>query len=264
MNAAQIPVFGGLFDDSSQNAIDQLLKNQQLYQDVQTPDIKYQEYDPTLADASLISDDTDTKTRQADYLNQLQDLSNTGTNAQNAAVFQKARDIASQGAGAAAGAALQDAQARGVRGSGLEFATREIGAQNAATRAQQAGLAQASNDATQRAAYTAAYGNALSGYRDQNNNLSAANSNILNQFNQANTQAVNAAKQQNIAQNQAVQQQNFNNTMTLAGAKAGANTTAALGYAAQNAANQSAQNNNTQMAGDIFGYYMGAPKKPTT
>jgi hypothetical protein len=67
----------------------------------------------------------------------------TGLSAEDQLNFEKARSLGAQQSQQGAQAALQNAAARGVGGSGLEFGMREQANQEAANRAQTAGLEQA-------------------------------------------------------------------------------------------------------------------------
>lgn len=270
--AAQIPLIGGLFDSSQQQAMDQLAKNQALYSGLQMPefsDYKPTEYDPTMAQANTISEDPSLKSAQMSALSKLAGLADTGLSAVDQQGFERARELGNQISNSGTAAALQNAQARGVGGSGLEFAMREMAGQNAAGRAQDAGLSQASQSAQQRALYNQAYGNALSGVRGQDFSANSANANILNNFNQYNTSAKNQAAQYNVGQqnsaqqyNNGLRQQGYQDQLQKLAGMSGANNGMAQGYAAQDAANTAARNSNTQL-GMAAGMAMaGAPPVP--
>lgn len=259
-----LPVIGGLFDDSQDEAMQQLLQNQKLYGGLQTPefqDYKPVSYDPTMAQATTISEDPSIKSAQLSALNKLAGLADTGLSAVDQQGFENARQLGNQISSSGTAAALQNAQARGVGGSGLEFAMREMAGQNAADRAQNAGLSQASQSAQQRALYNQAYGNSLSGLRSQDYQANAANTGILNNFNQYNTNAKNQAQQYNVGQqnyaqqyNNNMKQQTFQDNLSKTSGMAGANTGMAQGYAAQNAANNDTRNKNTQLGAEaLFG-----------
>lgn len=278
--ASSIPVIGGLFDNSDQEAMDELKRNQALYAGLQTPDFaQYKpdqysvvgQYDPAMADATTIQQDPELQEAQQNVLSKLAGLSTTGLSDVDQAGYQQARNVGEQEARAGTGAALQNALDRGAAGSGLEFAAREQAAQGGADRANQAALQQAAQAAQMRAAYTNAYGSALSAVRGQNFGENAANANILNQFNMANTQNKNQAQQYNLGNAQGVananvtnanQAQQYNNQMKQqayqdqyqkTAGEAGANSGMAGGYAAQNAANTDQRNKNTQTAGQLAG-----------
>lgn len=264
-------------DHSSDDAMAQLKKNQQIWNNLQTPDLKWQDYKPETYNAEMMNADTvkedpALRSSQMDVLSKMAGLSKDGLSDVDAAGYQKSRDEAQQIAQGQSGAALANAESRGLSGSGMEFAAKEMAGQSAANRAQSADLQQAADSARQRAMYTQAYGGALAGQRSQDFGANAANTNILNQFNQANTQARNNASYGNVQnQNQAqmynnqgrtgIQQQNFNNQVTRAGGMSGANTGMANGYAAQDAAN-TGQFNSIVGTGARLGaaYMMGGTK----
>lgn len=267
-------------DDSS--ALNALKQNTDIWGNIVTPDLKWQNYDPTTFNpdaeqATTIKEDPQLISRQMDALNNLAGLSQNGLSEVDQAGYQKARSEAGQIANQQTGAALENAQARGQSGSGLEFAMREMAGQNASNAAQNSDLQQAADAAKQRALYQQAYGSQLAGQRAQDFQTQGANTNILNQFNQQNTQARNQAnyantQQMNDAQkyNQQgtmnTQQQVFNNAVTRAGGQAAANTGLAQGYAAQDAANTSQQNALIGTAaniytGGMYGAASGAMKK---
>lgn len=281
---SSIPVVGGLFDDSEQQALDQLAQNKDLFNAIQLPTLNdykpedYQvagTYDPLQAQATTVSENPEDRSMQMAALNRMAGLADTGLSDVDNAGFERARSMANQISNSGTAAALQNAQARGVAGSGLEFALREQAGQDAATRAQQAGLDQAAASAQQRALYNQAFGNATSQMRAQDLQPQMANANILNQFAQYNTGAQNQAQQYNLQNaqdvanqnttqanyaqqyNNQMAQQNFQNQMQKAGAQAGANTGMAQGYAAQNAANTDARNANTQLGASILGMPAG-------
>lgn len=277
---SSIPIIGGLFDDSQEQALEQLRANQQLYGNLQTPDFQtytpeqYQvagSYDPQQAQASTISEDPTLRSAQLSALNKMAGLANTGLSDVDQAGFAKAREQADQISHSGTQAALQNAQARGVGGSGLEFVMREQAAQDAAQRAQDAGLSQASQSAQMRALYNQAFGSMAGQVRGQDYNANAANAGILNNFNMYNTQSGNQAQLYNLGQQQQVsnanvtqnnqaqqynnqlKQQTYGDQLQKVNGQAGANTGVAQGYAAENAANTSERNSNTGLLADAFG-----------
>jgi hypothetical protein len=257
---SQLPIIGGLLDDSQDNALDQLKKNQALYAGLQAPqfqDYNPVAYDPTMAQASTISEDPSLRGMQMNALNNLAGLSTTGLSAIDQQGFENARQMAGQIASSGNAAALQNAQARGVGGSGLEFAMREQANQDAAGRAQQASLQQAADSARQRALYNQAYGQMAGQVRGQDYNTNAANAGILNNFNMYNTNATNQARQYNVGQQNYAQQYNndlrqkqYEDQLQKLGGMSGANSGMYKGYAAENAANNDQRNQNTQMIMD--------------
>jgi hypothetical protein len=262
-----LPLIGGMFDNTDKLAMEQLAKNQALYNNIALPDLKWQDYNPetyTTQDAQYqtISEDPMVRSAQLAALSKMAGLANTGLSDEDAAAFQKARAQGNQMSKAGTEAALANAQARGVGGSGLEFAMREAANQQGAERAQSAGLEQAATAARQRALYNQAYAQGMGSMRTQDMNANQANADIINRFNQANTAQRNSANFANVdMRNQAqmtnnqgkrdVAQQNFNNQLQRAGGQAQANTGMAGGYAAQNAANTAERNRMTDIAMQI-------------
>jgi hypothetical protein len=276
---SSLPIVGGYFDDTDEQALNELRKNQGLYNNVLMPDLndykpeelKYLgDFNPELMEATQVQEDPMLRSAQLDYLNQLSGLSKTGMSDVDALGYLRAQQIGAKQSRAGREAAMSNAQARGVGGSGLEFATREIANQEGAQRAQEAAMQQAADSARQRALYAQAYGGALSGVRSQDYGVNAKNTDILNQFNQMNTSNKNTAGMYNLSNrqdlsnrnisernsaqkyNNDLRQQQFNNALTKAGGQAQANTGMASGYAAQNAANTAERNANT---GILFGAY---------
>lgn len=273
-----LPVVGGLFDDSNEDAQAKIAQNQALYNNLQTPDLQWSNlvpqqfssagnYDPENAQASTVSEDPLTRSAQLSALSKMAGLADTGLSDVDQSNFAKAALLGNQAQSSGDAAALQNAQSRGVGGSGLEYAMREQAGQDAAQRSQAAGLDQAASAAQQRALYNQAYLSGLGNVRQQDYNTQATNAGILNNFNQYNTgnqnqaQAYNLQNQQqignsNVQQNNAtqqynqqgklgVQQQNFGNQVTKIGGQAGGNTAAANADYAQGAANQSNRNSIT-------------------
>lgn len=247
-----------LGDNSAEQGMDQLRQNQDIWNQVQTPDLKWQDYkpetfNPDMMNAETINEDPALRSGQMDVLSQMAGLSRDGLSSVDEAGYNRSRQEAQQIAQGETGAALANAQSRGLSGSGMEFASREMAGQNAANRAQSADLTQNADSAKMRALYSQAYGQQLGSVRGQDYQTNAANTNILNQFNAANTQNRNAAHQWNTQnQNNAqmynnegrtnTQQQRFNNDVTRAGGRSQANTSMAQGYGAQDAANTSQTN----------------------
>lgn len=277
---AGLPVVGSLFDHSDEDAINAVKGNKTLWDNLKTPDLKWKDYDPSAyqyggdMQAQQIQDDPLIKSAQMSALQKLSGLADTGLSDVDQAGFENARSIGSQVAHGADQAALQNATSRGVAGSGMEFAMREQGAQDAASRAQQAGLQQAADSARQRALYQKTYGDALSSQRSQDFQQSAANTDILNRFNQANTGRRDQISQANTSgSNQAqmynnqgqinTQQQNYNDQLSKTAGQTGANTGVANAYAAENAANTANRNSNTQLGIQAATMAMGAPPAPT-
>jgi hypothetical protein len=261
--AASLPVIGGMFDDSEENALNELQRNQGLYGSLQLPqfqDYKPVEYDPSMASATTISEDPMLRSAQMSALNKMAGLADTGLSAVDQAGFENARQMGNQMAASGTAAALQNAEARGVGGSGLEYAMREAASQGGALRGQQAALQQSSDSARQRALYQQAYGSMLGNVRGQDYNTDAANSGILNQFNQYNTGNRNQASLYNVGQqnygqqyNNDLRQREYDDQYRKVSGQAGANSGMAQGYAAENAANTANRNSNTSLGAMAFG-----------
>lgn len=276
-----LPVVGSLFDDSQEKALAELKKNQGLYEGLELPE--YQKYNPEAyqyggdlnpeaAKYQGIQEDPGLRSSQMAALNKMAGLAEDGLTTEDAAAFDQARKNASHDAQAGAQAAMQNARARGVGGSGLEFAMREMANQGASENSQEAQLQQAAASARQRALYNQAYMQGLSGVRGEDMNANQANANIINQFNMANTNARNQAQQRNldtrqqlsnadtenrnkaVQYNNQMQQQQYDDRYRKVQGQAGANTGMAQGDAAQNAANQSNRNANTDLAFKAIGY----------
>jgi hypothetical protein len=286
-----IPLVGGAFDETEEKAMEELRRNQALYEGLQDPSFAnynpegYQylgDYSPEMMDAETISEDPSLRGSQMSVLEDLAGLSKTGLTDVDALGYEKARDLGNQMARSGTQAAIQNAAARGVGGSGLEFAMREIANQEGAERAQNAALEQAAESARQKALYTQAYGNMLSGVRNQDFGVNRANTDILNQFNQMNTQNRNEAAQYNLGNrqnmananvdnrnkafqyNQGMKQQAYDNKLKKLAGQTGANTGMAGGYAAQNAAQNAERNANTALVVQGVSAAAGSPKGART
>lgn len=208
-------------------------QNRGLYDQIALPN--YQEWNPELyspesSQYTLVSDDPVTKSAQLSALEKMSGLADTGLSDADMAGYTKAANQASQIARSGNAAALNNAQARGVGGSGLEFIMREQANQDAAQRAQDAGLQVAADSAKQKALYNQAFLQGTSNMRDQDYRTNQANSSIINNFNQANTNARNTASQYNATQkndafkyNQGLKDKEYQNQVGIADRKAGFN-----------------------------------------
>lgn len=194
---------GGLFGNDSgfkneRNRLDEVMADTKKIPLPVLERMIYQGYSPETMNYSLMKDDEGTKGLQLAALNKMQNLSETGQTVEDAAAFDRARNLGAQAAKVGTENAIQNARARGVSGSGMEFALREMANQGGAQRTHEAGLEQAASGARNRAMYNQAYNQALGNFRNQNNQASQANTDIINRFNQANTQNRNQAAQYNI------------------------------------------------------------------
>lgn len=287
--ASEIPVIGGLFDDSDERMLDELRKNGAIWDELALPE--YKEYRPELYDyagdlnveeaqATQIQDDPVARSRQENLLLDLAGLAETGHSDADRAGFARAGRAGDALAASRMGADLQNAQARGVAGGGMEFALRQGANQAGAERAQELAEEQAMSAANQRMLYQQAYGNALSGVRDQDYRTQANNANILNEFNRANTQTRNDAQQWNLQNRQTIgnaradqtndaqkyhndlQDRAFDARYKKTAGRTGANTDMAGGYAAQNAARTDSRNANTALLVGAAAKYASGGKKP--
>jgi hypothetical protein len=285
-------LLGGLFgggESDADRAMAEIEKNKELWGGLTTPDLKWEhyspedylsagEYNPEDAQSSLISEDPMTRSAQMSALQKMAGLADSGMSEQDALSRQQMIRTAGREAKSATDSALESARSRGVGGSGLEFALREMASQNAADRAQDAGLQGAAQSAQQRALYNQAYLSGLGSQRDQDYRAQSANAGILNQFNMANTQAKNQAAQSNLENRQALQnmntqgrnnafqynqtgrmntqQQNLGNQVTKLNGMTGANSQMAQGFAAKDAASNANNNANMDLLMKTFG-----PKK---
>lgn len=229
-------------DNSFDNAINNLNNNKALYNGIDLP--KYQQFNPQLYNTKsytydTIHEDPLLKSAQMSVLAKMSGLADNGLSDVDQAGYAQARNLGNQISRSGTDAALQNAQARGVGGSGLEFAMREIANQGGAQRGQDAGLQQAADSARQRALYNQAYGNALSGMRNQDFQQNAANTDIINRYNQMNTQQRNQNQHQNAdlqnnawMYNQGLQDKNYQNQLGRADRLAGFNNQQTeIGYA---------------------------------
>ena len=288
-----LPVVGGLFDDNEDKAkdiYDQILRQ---YQNLELPDIKWQNYKPeetqVMGDytpesyqAQTLEEDPLMRGKQMDYLNQLQNLSTTGLAAEDQAAFEKAKSNAAQMARSGREAESARLKARGLSGSGMELAAREAANQEAASRAQSAGLDQAAASARQRALYNQAYGSELSSQKNQDMELQAKNKDILNKFNEMNTSGRNEAQKYNLANRQNIyggnvanrnQAQQYNlegsagareaaykRQLEKMGLVSGAMGTQAQSYLAQAEANRNKRKALGQAVGTAIGAAYGGPE----
>lgn len=244
-------------------------KNRALYQAIQDP--TYQQYAPELysnesSNYALTNEDPLLKSAQMSALAKMAGLADSGLSDVDQAGFEKARSMAGQVAKQGNAAALQNAQTRGVGGSGMEFAMREMANQDAATRAQDAGLSQAADSARQRALYSQAYGQQLAGARDQDNRVNSQNTGIINQFNQANTNARNATNASNVDQrngafkyNEGLKDKTYNNQMRRADGMAGINNRESEIGMAESAQQQAKRRGLTGAVGAGVGAAFGGP-----
>jgi hypothetical protein len=260
-------------NEDAQAAMNALKQNQSIYGNIQNPDLQWTNYNPDtynadmMTNAQTVQEDPTLVSDQMNALKQMSGLSQNGLSDVDQAAYQKARDEAAQIGKSQSDAAISNAESRGIAGSGQELAMREMASQNASNSAQNADLQQAADAAKMRAMYTQAYGNAASQARSQDDSVKSTNANILNSFNAANTSARNQAnmyntQQQNYAQqynNQgklSTAQQNYEDQLQKAAGQAGANSSMAQGYAAQDAASTAQWNQLLGMGATLGAGYM--------
>lgn len=196
------------------NDYEDILKAQQAkLEGIQEPDLEAFNFKPDAYQYSTISEDPNLQARQAALMDRLGQLGETGLSDADKANYAQGIQQANQAARQRSGALMNEMRSRGQGGSGLEYALREQAGQEALNRQAQQGLAQAGDSARQRALYQQAYGNALSGQRDQDYRAKAANTDVINRFNQLNTGARNEAALGNLNRQNEIAQQAFNNKL---------------------------------------------------
>ena len=166
---------------------------------------------------------TQAKSTQSDVLGKWMDVVNSkGETADDRAAYLRMSDSANAVATGAASGIRRDMNNRGLEGSGVDFALRQSGAQNAANAANRAGIQEA---ADARGRYMAALGSAgqLSSQMRSQDQAAKSAVDTINQFN---------ARQQGEADryNSGLAQQAFDNEMAKNAVEAGARTGVAQGY----------------------------------
>lgn len=242
---------GGLFDNSDEDMLDQLKKNQELYQNLNTPELS--KYSPESYQYQTVSEDPRLKGMQMDYLGELSGLAKNGNSPVDDYNYYKAGNLANQESASNTASALQNAQARGVSGSGLEMGLREQANQSSLNRMHDTNLATAAGAAQNKALYNQAYGNAVGNVRNQDYGVASRNADIINNFNQLNTGTRNQAQQYNTG----LQQQNYQNQLSRLAGMSGANTGMAQGYAAESAGNAQGRAADAKMLASIMSMFKG-------
>lgn len=274
--ASQTPFIGEFVDDTGDKAASEMRDMRRTYDAIGLPSTKWEDFRPDLftpemAQYALTSEDPLLRSAQMNALEKMSALSSEGFGAEDEYAFGRARDLAGNIARSGNQAAIADAERRGVSGGGMEFAMREAANQQAAERAQEAGMARAAEAAKARRDALVAYSQGLSGMRSQDYQVNSGNTDIINEFNQRNTATRNAASEANVnTRNQAQQfnqqgrrdldQQRFDNQITRAGGQAQARQGMANVYAAQNAANADARNKKMEAGTKIVTSRMGGGK----
>jgi len=276
---SELPVVGGLFDDSDEKMQRELQAYKQFMLSHQPEELNYGSdlssvgYTPESASYSTISEDPATRRAQLEALQSMKGLSESGLSDADRAVFSQARQEADQQAQSNRAAQLQNAQARGVAGSGLEMQMSALGDQEAANRAAQANMAQAGQASQNKANYLQAYLQGTGQQRDQDYRTQANNADIVNKFNMYNTGAANDARAYGAqSQNQMAQfnksgQQNAQqgtqaNYLDWLGQMGNAYSGTTKGYASEAAARSGNRSANTQAAANIGMAAAGMPSVP--
>lgn len=241
----------GLFDNSGRKIASEMKKNEVMYQNMLMPNLQDVDFTPEMVDYSLVNEDPMVLYKQLHEMEQLKKMANDGLSAEDVLSFAKGNRMAADRGRRASQAALQNAEARGVAGSGLEFAMREIGNQEATEQARMAAMEQAAATARQRAMNQMAYNQNLAAIRDQDRATKAQNTGIINQFNAMNTGNSNQARLRNIDQRRDNEQQRFNNRMARADGVSGARKGLADAHAAKGAADAQGMNSLMQLGGTL-------------
>lgn len=260
-----LPIIGDVFDSSYDDALEQYLKNQKLYEglkpdsffhDLYTPE-EYGvvgDYTPQDASYQTISEDPGLKSGQMSYLSKLAGFADSGLTPEDMAAFEEAKQQGSSLARRSRGALMADATSRGVLG-GNALGMMEIANQEGAERARRGAMDQASMAAKNRVLYNRAYGDALNSMQGQNLDVQRSNADIINEFNAKNTANQNAASLYNLKMRQGAadsnvenrnkarqynlenryddRQNNWENSMRWAGGMSGANSGVAGQYGAR-------------------------------
>lgn len=243
----------GMFDESGEK-IERLMKNNvDMYKDLGTPALYDVDFNPELAQYSLLAEDPFLLQKQMGAIETLKRSADEGLSAQDLYAMDKANRAAGDRARRARQAALQNAQARGVSGGGLEFALGEIANQESAERARSQAMEQNMASAKQRAMNQMAYTQNLGNVRDQNYRTKAQNTGVINQFNTMNTGTRNQANLRNIDQRRDNEQQRYQNQLARLDGIAGGRKGMADAAAAQGAANAQGMNSMMGLIGSLGG-----------
>jgi hypothetical protein len=153
---------------------------------------------PEAAQYQTIAEDPRTRDYQMQALSRMQKFADQGADSSEAlGRYNAVSDANAVAAQQNAGIRNQMAM-RGQGGAGMEFVMQQQAAQNAANRAQSAGLNNAQQAALQRLMGTQGVMQGASNVRGMDANVAGRNADIINQFNMANTGARNATAQGNV------------------------------------------------------------------
>lgn len=217
-----IPVFGGLFGESSDVADRLSAEDLAALEAISAPSYRVQAFNPEEFTATQVSESPELRNRQLALLDMLQGNAERGLSESDAASYELATQRAQQGARQRDEALIANAQARGVGGSGVELALRQQAGQDAMNRAQEANLQKTADSARTRAAYLNAYGNQAGDVRGTDLDLASKNAEIMNRFNQLNTAARNQANEANITRREQMDRSRYADAMDMARAKSAA------------------------------------------
>jgi hypothetical protein len=212
----------GIFDfltDSDEKALEALNKNTTDWERLKTPDLAWKDIVPDKymsvgdlntenAQYDLVDEDPARLAMQDQALMKLAGLADTGLSEVDELGFERAQSDAAQAARGNREATISEMRSRGLGGSGLDYAMREMGNQDAAERARRSAMEQAASSAENRALYQKAYMDSIGGVRDQDYRTEAGNSDVISRFNAANTQTRNAAAERNLNNRQDLSNQN--------------------------------------------------------
>jgi hypothetical protein len=187
-------------------------------------DFKPQQYGaPEAAAYQTITEDPRTRDYQMQALSRMQQLADQSAGSQEAlGRYNAVSDANSVAAQQNAGIRNQMAM-RGQGGSGMEFVLQQQAAQNAANRAQAAGLNAAQQAALQRLQGTQGVMAGASNVRGMDANVAGQNADIINRFNMYNTGMRNQTNNANVDMGNAAGMRNLNTQQGLMGTNAGIN-----------------------------------------
>lgn len=236
-------------------------------------------YDPTMADASTISEDPRLRETEMDALGKL--AGGLDASSQTGAMAKKfgALNDANQLASSREGAIRMQGERSGQGGNGMDALMQAQGAQLGANRAASGTLDAVHQQALEKLANEQAMQSAAGNIRGQDFTAKNANANIINQFGMFNTNAANEAKRQNLANTQGINNANvdmgnksldrsdrnasnmFDAGMTKAGAQSnalqGMSTAVGQGQTAAAAANKNTTDNAKDAAAGIYKLFSG-------
>lgn len=177
-------VFSKEADDENRRLIDEQLQN---VDSIALPGFSKEGFNPEFYSSpeelflKQISEDPRVRQQLIEGLNEFKNRASGLSTAQDDYGRMRAVRDAEQIAKGREGAIYSNAAARGLAGSGLEFALRQQSAQDAASRALEAGMAGAAQSQQERQRAQMAYTQGLSGLRGQDLSVAGQNAAIANQ-----------------------------------------------------------------------------------